>query len=229
MTAAVGLYQNLSLPAPWHPTSTPTPLIIYGAATAVGSFAVQLAQASNVHPLICIAGRGIQHVESLISKDKGDVILDYRVGNEELQANLKSELSKYGGKAEYAFDTVAENGTHTNIASVLDHEKGKVTFVLPQDYSSISSHIYAPLTMVGSVHSKDEPETKTPVWNRDFAFVFFRLFGRGLEQGWFKGHPYEVVPGGLNGIEKALTNLKEGKASAVKYVFRIADTDGVEK
>ena len=229
MTAAVGLYQRLSLPVPWNPTSTPNPLIIYGAATAVGSFAIQLAQVSNIHPLIVIAGRGTKHAESLISPEKGDVILDYREGDEKLQQNLKKALEKYGGKTEYAFDAVAEHNSDKNIASVLDHQKGKVTFVLPQDYSKVSSSIFAPLTMVGSVHSKDEPETKTPAWNRDFGFVFFRLFGRGLEQGWFKGHPYEVVPGGLNGVEKALTNLKEGKASAVKYVFRIADTEGAGK
>jgi len=50
-----------------------------------------------------------------------------------------------------------------------------------------------------------------------------------LQEGWFKGHPYEVVPGGLGGVEGALKNLKEGKASAVKYVFRIMETEGVRK
>ena len=33
----------------------------------------------------------------------------------------------------------------------------------------------------------------------------------------------------MEGVEKALTNLKEGKASAVKYVFKIADTPGAGK
>jgi len=43
-----------------------------------------------------------------------------------------------------------------------------------------------------------------------------------------KPHPHVVVEGGLAGIEKALTDLKEGKASAIKYVFRIRDTPGVK-
>jgi len=59
--------------------------------------------------------------------------------------------------------------------------------------------------------------------------VMFRFFGRGLQEGWFKGHPYEVVPGGLGGVEGALKNLKEGRASAVKYVFRIGETEGVRR
>ena len=42
-------------------------------------------------------------------------------------------------------------------------------------------------------------------------------------------HPHEVVPGGLGGIQQALTNLKGGRTSAVKYEFRVEDTDGVSK
>ena len=62
---------------------------------------------------------------------------------------------------------------------------------------------------------------------KDFGAVMFQLFGRGLKEGWFKPRPHEVVPGGLGGVEQALANLKAGKASAIKYVFRIADTEGV--
>ena len=62
----------------------------------------------------------------------------------------------------------------------------------------------------------------------DFGNVFSKYIGRALGQGWFKPQPQEVMPGGLAGLEKALNNLKDGKASAVKYVFRIADTEGVK-
>lgn len=52
---------------------------------------------------------------------------------------------------------------------------------------------------------------------------FSPLFGLGLAEGWFKGHPYEVVEGGLDGLQKALQILEEGKISAKKLVLRIAD------
>jgi hypothetical protein len=42
-----------------------------------------------------------------------------------------------------------------------------------------------------------------------------------LADGWFKGHPFEIRKGGLGGVEGALADLKAGKASAVKYVFRV--------
>ena len=237
MTAAVGLYQRLSgLPLPWHPTATPTPLIVYGAATAVGGFAIKLAQLSNIHPLICVAGKGIPFAESLISKDKGDIVLDYRDGNEKLVENLKSAVKKVpGGKVEYAFDAVSEKGSFQNICQVLDQKTGQITLVLPgKDYSDIPSSITHSMTMVGAVHADMDQQqfqkaTGSKTGNTDFGFVMFRLFTRGLQEGWFSGHPFEVRPGGLAGISGALKDLRDGKASAVKYIFKLGETEGVER
>ncbi|KAI4171145.1 MAG: hypothetical protein LQ348_006987 [Seirophora lacunosa] len=228
MTSALGLYQRLQgLPLPWHPATTPTPLIIYGAASAVGAYAIKLAQLSNIHPLICVAGRGIPFVESLISSDKGDVVLDYRDGEAKLVAKLKSAVDAAGGKVEYAFDAISEHGSFTNICEVLDRETGQITLVLPgKDYSAIPKSIRQSMTYVGSVHSSVGQKERG---DADFGFVMFRFFGRGLQEGWFRGHPHEVVPGGLAGVGGALRSLKEGKASAVKYVFRLEETEGVER
>ena len=235
MTAAFGLYQRLNLPPPWRPTLTPIPTIIYGAAGAVGSFAIQMARQSNIHPLICVAGKGIPHVEKLIDSSKGDVVLDYREGNEKLVENLKAAVEKAGGKVEYAFDTVSDHGTYVNICQVLDHKTGKITLVLPnRKYEEIPDTIEKSTTFVGAAHMGTDPEpwqkkTGMQTGNEEFAMAFFRYFGRGLQKGFFKGHPYEVVRGGLGGVETALRNLKDGKASAVKYVFRIEDTEGVPR
>lgn len=66
MTAAIGLYLRLGLPEPWRPATQDLPLVVYGAASAVGSYVIQLAQRSNIHPLICVAGKSRAHVEGLI-------------------------------------------------------------------------------------------------------------------------------------------------------------------
>lgn len=235
MTAAFGLYQRLGLPPPWHPTTTPIPLIIYGAAAAVGSFAIQLARQSNIHPLICVAGRGIPHVEKMIDPSKGDIVLDYRDGNEQLVQNLRAAVQNAGGKIEYALDAVSEHSSYQNICEVLDHETGKITLVLPgREYKEIPETIEKSSTFVGAAHIETDPDpwqkqTGTQTGNEEFAQAFFRYFSRGLQKGYFKGHPYEVVPGGLAGIQGALQNLKDGKASAVKYVFRLEDTEGVSR
>ena len=128
----MGLFARLQLPAPFLPRakdSEPLPLIIYGAASAVGSYAVQLASRANIHPLLCIAGNGAAHVEKYIDRSKGDTIIDYREGNDALVKGLKEAAQ--GKKLGYAFDAVSEKGSVENLGQVLDQEKGQVTFVLP--------------------------------------------------------------------------------------------------
>lgn len=217
MTSAVGLYIRLGLPQPWAPATAPTPLVIYGAASAVGSYAVQLAQRSNIHPLICVAGRSAPHVEALIDRGKGDVVLDYRAGDGALVDALKKAVADTGKPLLHAFDAVAEGTSYVNLGKVLA-EGAKLALVLPPKEGDIPASVSHAFTNVGGVH-KDA---------KDFGYVYYRYFARGLQEGWFKAQPQVVVPGGLAGVQGALEKLKEGKANAVKYVFRIADTEGVE-
>lgn len=218
MTAAVGLYLRLGLPEPWQQPATPppTPLVIYGAASAVGSYAVQLASRSNIHPLICVAGRGAAHVEGLIDRTKGDTIVDYRQGGDAVVEGIEAALPAGGAlQLLHAYDAVSDHGSYIQLGDVLA-PGGKIALVLPGKYDAIPAHVVQTITSVGAVHNDA----------KDFGFVWFRLFTRGLKEGWFKPQPQEVVPGGLAGVQTALENLRDGKVSAVKYVFRIADTVG---
>ncbi|KAI0158142.1 GroES-like protein [Xylariaceae sp. FL1272] len=217
MTSAIGLYQKLELPQPWNAATNPIPLVVYGAASAVGAYAVQLAVRSNIHPLICVAGSSSAHVEALIDRSKGDTIVDYRVGADQLVEDLKKAAN--GAPLLYAYDAVSEHGSYQNLSKVLS-DGAKITLVLPgKDFSEIPDRITHSVTSVGAVHDKE----------KDFGSVYFRYVARGLQEGWFKPQPQEVVPGGLAGVQKALENLRDGKANAVKYVFRIADTEGAEQ
>ncbi|ORY70241.1 chaperonin 10-like protein [Pseudomassariella vexata] len=216
MTAALGLFIQLGLPEPWRPATSPTPLVVYGAASAVGSYAIQLAIQANIHPLICVAGKSTAHVESLIDRSKGDTIVDYREGAEALVEGIKKAVPT-GIQLLYAYDAVSEKGSYVTLGKVLD-KGGKLTLVLPaQDSAGIAEHVEISNTKVSSVHAED----------KDFGHVYFRYVARGLQEGWFKPQPQEVIPGGLEGIQKALENLKEGRANAVKYVFRIGETPGL--
>jgi hypothetical protein len=195
-------------------------LLIYGASSAVGYYTLQLALRSNIHPLLCVAGKARAHVEKLLDASKGDAVIDYRNGDEATVQGLKDALK--GQKLEYAYDAVSEKGSYQNIGKVLDPEKGKITFVLPgKNYDEgLPAGVEKTITRVGDVHG-----TPDDLW--EFGYVYFRYIAKGLAEGWFKAQPQEVVPGGLEGVEKGLQNLKDGKASAVKYIFKIADTPGV--
>jgi NADPH:quinone reductase len=228
MTAAIGLFTRLGLPEPWTVdpevrAKSQGGVVIYGGASAVGAFAIKLAMKAEIHPLICVAGKGIPFVEGLIDMSKGDVVLDYRKGHDSVVREMRAAVPR-GEKLMYAFDCVSEKEKRSfdNICEVLD-PRGRITVVLPlgQDYSSIPETVVRSNTLVGSVHQEGP--------DREFANAWFKLFAMGLKEGWFSGHPFEVVPGGLGGVQSGLRNLKEGRASAVKYVFRISETEGLSK
>lgn len=222
MTAALGLYQRLELPLPWNPATKSIPLVVYGGSTAVGAFVIKLAQLSNIHPIIAVAGKATPFVENLISKDKGDVVLDYREGDAVLRQKIRQSAER--SPILHAYDAVSENGSFENVFAALD-KGSKYTRVLP-GINNVPDGIEDRLTNVGSVH-KPTPEGQV-VGDQEFGNALFQFMGRGLAKGWFTGHPYEVRDGGLNGVEGLLKDLHAGKASAVKYVVRIGDTPGVQ-
>ena len=228
MTSAVGLFNstNLGLPQPWTPAKEPLPLIIYGASSAVGAYAVQLATRSNIHPLICVAGKSTKYVESLIDTSKGDVVIDYQQGEDGTIAAIRKAAG--GNKLLYAYDAISEKGSYHLLGKALD-AGAKITTVLPvREKDAIPDYVEHSPTHVGSVHGNKSSYMVNMSDEREFGYIYFRYFAKGLQDGWFKPLPQVVVPGGINGIQEGLKNLKEGKAHGNKFVFRIVDESGFE-
>ena len=67
-------------------------------------------------------------METLIDQSKGDMVLDYRNGNEQLVQNLRAAVQNAGGKVEYALDAVSKHGSYENICQVLD----QITLILSE-------------------------------------------------------------------------------------------------
>ncbi|KAH8600018.1 chaperonin 10-like protein [Bisporella sp. PMI_857] len=220
LTAAIALYRHLDLPPPWNPADTTIPLVVYGASTAVGSFAIKLAKNSNIHPIFAIAGKGAHYVETLLDRTKGDMVIDYRNGPEEAVKQIRNGLEA-GNEAEVKYGLECGIGPQSaRIFKDIIAPGGLVNLVLPSNFD-VSPAVKS-LTAVGAAHNHVDFGD-----SRDLAFVFSRYFSRALQHGTFSGHPFEVRPDGLEGVEQALRDLKDGQASAVKYIFRISDTPGI--
>lgn len=224
-TAAVALYRTLGLPLPWEPATERGPFIVYGGATAVGAFGIKLLKAANVHPIVAVAGRGIPFVESILDADKGDVVIDYRKGDDHVVTELRRAV---GSNATKAFDAVSENGSVTNLGKVL--APGGVIATVLADFirtcredPGAAREAYA---SVGNVHTDTAAESRVGATNddREFGKAIFKWFGEALKEGKLSGHPYEVVEGGLHGVAGALKALAAGEVSAKKLVIRIGDT-----
>ncbi|PNP51745.1 hypothetical protein THARTR1_07514 [Trichoderma harzianum] len=233
ITSCLGLYRRRPLPHPWDPCDKLQPFIVYGAASAVGAYAVKLAVLSNIHPIVAVAGRGIAFVETLIERSRGDTIVDYRQGDDAMVEAIKAALGNK--EPEFAFDAVSEKEMVFNISWVMSKTSGKIVVVLntppsgliPEGISLINSAVETSQVDLGNDALTWPNSKRQGVGITHFTTVMLRFIGRGLNEGWFSAHPHEVVSGGLHGLEGALTRLKNGSVSATKLVMRISDTDGL--
>ncbi|KAE9370700.1 GroES-like protein [Stipitochalara longipes BDJ] len=208
--AAIGLFAMLKVTAgTWDVAKGEgeRPLLVYGAASAVGS-------------------------EALIDRDKGDVMIDYRKGPENVLRKLRQALA--GQELEYVFDSISEKGSQDNYWPAMDPENGKVTFVLGGHREDIPQGIEQSTTMAGSLWKELTPVGERDrlgmgVGGRDFGFAYSRLIGNWLQEKKWKVHPFEIVDGGLRGLETALKKLREGKSSATKFVIRFSDTPDMKR
>lgn len=191
----------------------------------MGAFAIKLAKAANLHPIIAVAGSGLDFVSSLLDSGAGDVVLDYRDGPEQLQRNIANALTASRAQAIYAtFDAVSEHSSWDVCVPFLVADTLLATVLPYPDTARLpGGTTQAQLVMVGDVHDVfgEKPG------GREFGYVMMRAFVRGLQEGWFSGHPYEVVPGGLDGVQNGLERLSKGQVSARKLVYRIEETSSL--
>jgi NADPH:quinone reductase len=236
LTSAVAIFHTLDLPSPWAPavtTASKTPLVVYGASTAIGAFAIKLAVAANIHPIIAVGSSNSGFVAAVLNPVKGDKMLDYKSYEtpDKLSTAIQEALVESGipdGKAFHVFDTVSEPDTYNMLAkavagppSTATGKKPRVAVVLPgKNYGTADSSVDMALVSVGMLH-RDVPSEKL------FGYVWSRAFTRGLRDGWFTPHPHEVRTGGLNGLGGALRDLRDGKVRGKKVVVRVGETEGL--
>ncbi|CAJ2502933.1 Uu.00g103270.m01.CDS01 [Anthostomella pinea] len=222
LTAAIALFCDMKLPAPHAmpaQAERKTPLLIYGVSSAVGAFAAKLARLSGIGPIIGVAGRAGDFARTLV-----DHVVDYRQGEDAVVAAVEAILEKegLGSKVPYVLDAISEHGSLETTLRFIDPNGGTVSTVLPPNLFAKDKENFAYPAGVTAINSAVPLVHAT---HKDFGYIWSRYLGRLLEDGRLKPHPYEVIPGGLNGVLTGLKKLKNGEASAVKYVFRIEETD----
>src|SRR5271156_5959877 len=108
-TAAMGIFCRLPLEVTTRLTERKT-LLVWGAATSVGQFAVQMAKIVGLR-VIGVAGN------AEVAKTAGcDVVIDYRQGD--TIAKIRQALE--GEKLQWAFDAVSEGGTMEAITELFE-------------------------------------------------------------------------------------------------------------
>jgi NADPH:quinone reductase len=242
-TAAVTLFRRQHLPAPWTKSDLPpTPLIIYGASSSLGSFAVKLAILANIHPIIAIAGSGASYLSKFIDTARGDKLFNYRDGIDQVIQQVKSHLASLGNlEAHHAFDCISKHDTWVPLSKMLTPSSSSrsllsvVSGAQKYDSPEIQPGVEIVYTYVGTVHSgaylprmpKQAP-AKEASEDPAFAEELFRWLEGALQRQEYEGHPFDVVPGGLGGVDEGLRRLITGKTGGRKMVYRISETDGAQ-
>ena len=161
--------------------------------------------------------------------------MDYRQGLELMMTEVRKKLGPL--KATHALDAISANESWVPLAKMVDFPGGQVSVVSgANDYDvNIPTGVEIKYTYVGTAHygayktgMPKQPADKEVVHSdREFAFVFLRYISRMLAKGEFEGHPTEVIPGGLDGVQEGLRRLKNGEARGFKFVYRVCETSGL--
>ncbi|KAF9484842.1 GroES-like protein [Pholiota conissans] len=216
LTAAyVGLYNRqphgLGLTSP---LSSPeqkyldTPIVIFGGASSVGQFVLQLAHISGFYPIITTAS--LKHTEWLESLG-ATAVLDRNLDS----AALASEIKKLTGVTplEYIYDTISSQETQHQGFDVLA-DGGQIAVVTPPLIESTESKTV--IHVLGMLRTPHNIPLLEPLYHD-------HLFGL-VEKGLIKPNKVEVLPGGLAGIPAGLDRLEADKVSGLKLVARPQDT-----
>ncbi|PRP86056.1 hypothetical protein PROFUN_05827 [Planoprotostelium fungivorum] len=224
MTAALGLFVALKLPTPLEPATSERWVVINGASSSVGHFALQLAKLANLK-VIAVAGA---------SKDlasQADVTIDYRgKSSEELALAISAAAP---GKINAFYDAISEPTTIQTALNVIKQNGGRITVVLPPPEDiEVPSNVTIIRTMVGSSHAAQltGPPLKYSEGTGDdseFAAKYYRLLSKWFSEGKVKANPVKIIAGGLAGVDEGLRLLQANKVSGSKLVYRIAETPDV--
>ncbi|TFY63381.1 hypothetical protein EVG20_g6344 [Dentipellis fragilis] len=205
-TAAIGLRRLTNYPegAPYNRY-----VLVWGGASSVGLFAIQLAHLSSYKVITTASPKN----HELVKQYGADVVVDYHA------PDVVEQIIKATGKQ-------GANGPR------------KVTVVLPLKEDELDPSVEYTLTLClvllgsdvnafgrcnpvrTSFHTPLTPMANDHqcmcIWQRDerdyqFGIEFYQQVAGWLRTGQLKGNPYTVQPGGLAGVQDGLTLMKSGK------------------
>ncbi|PCH39340.1 GroES-like protein [Wolfiporia cocos MD-104 SS10] len=184
-------------------------VLIFGASSSVGQYALQLAKLSGFSPIITTASL---HNTAFLQSLGATHVVDRHLSFAELQSSIRQITSK---PLEVIFDAISLPETQ-NAAYELLSPGGCLAIVL---FSSINSANEGGKRIV-----KVFGQVNFPPENRKVGSALYKRLTRLLEEGAIQPNRVEVLPRGLEGIVGGLDRLKNDAVSGVKLVARPQET-----
>ncbi|OCH94263.1 zinc-binding oxidoreductase ToxD [Obba rivulosa] len=220
-TAAQGLFHPMRLGLT-HPAAKVTSdewIFVDGGSTSVGMFALQLAHVAG-YKVITVAG---PKNHDLCKSYGADVVLDYK--DPEVISKIKETTHD---SLHLAYDTISQLQSQMFTAKCMAPGAGKFVVIQPpqkaaqairEDVKIIHTLIY---TSGGREFTLGKHYPVSPE-DRAHMAAFLKEVPDLVQSGAVKPNPVKLWTGGLEGIKEGLQYMRDGKNSAEKIVYRIAN------
>lgn len=185
---------------------------------------IQFAKLSGLTVITTSSPRNFDYLKSL----GADAVLDYHTDTEALAREIQ-ELTK--NELALAWDcTPTDSSTRLCALSMKDTQKGKISNLLPihkKIVDKINPNIETETTLgytaFGETFHRAGTTFEAKPEDREFARDFWELSRGLLADGRVKVAKTAIDQGGpgLEGVLKGLEDLKQGKVSGTKLVYRI--------
>lgn len=224
-TAVQAMFQRLNLPEPSKPEKSATTFLVNGGTSSVGKYAIQLGKLAGLFVIATGSKKNHQLLQSL----GADACVDYK------DENWPEQIRKYThDNLQHAFDCISEGGTIQAIAKALSPTKGgHIVTLLPvvkvrPEVETINSKAKVESTIVYTVFQrtlkygafdncgKETPEDKA-LWEK-----YLSLLPEYLSSGKIKPNRIREM-GGLEQINDGFKEQQEGRVSAEKLVYKVAE------
>ncbi|KAI0264910.1 dehydrogenase [Gloeopeniophorella convolvens] len=203
-TALQMLYQSLELPSPLDPVSGPQrSLLVRGGASSVGQFVIQFAKLGGMRVLATASPKNFD----LVRRAGADEVFDYR--DPEVVQKIRSATAN---ALKLAVDTVSYGSTPQDVTGAIGASGGKVAIVLP--YESPRADVTVKYNVVFGLLGED----------LEHSISINNLYRSIVATNKLKPNPLLILPRGLASVTQGFQYLKDGKVSAQKLTYRIADT-----
>ncbi|KAI1612188.1 putative zinc-binding oxidoreductase ToxD [Exophiala viscosa] len=221
-TTGYALYHVLGLPLPVlgsveNTGDGPEPILIYGGSTATGTIAIQFAKLSGLKVITTCSSKYFG-----MMKDLGaDLVYDYhdtKVG-ETIRAATE-------GKLKNVFDTVTVESSAAICADAIGPNGGVYCNLLGLNCprQDVQSTFFLGYGISGESYIFEGDKYEARPEDLAFASQFLALAAKLWAEGHLKPHPKRTGPGGLLGAISGMQEMREGKVSGQKLVYRVEET-----
>ncbi|KAF7629557.1 alcohol dehydrogenase [Aspergillus flavus] len=200
-TAAAGVFKSLGFPFPIPEVASVEKVLVWGAASAVGAFAVQLLKASHMEVIAVCSAKNFDYIRNLGASH----VIDYH------GTDVAAQLREQRIRVKKAFDSISSLETCNACLDIVG-EGGTVADVQFLEALRRPGIGMEHINVVDILGEAQAP-LLSPLVN-DWV-------PNGLVAGILKGVQYQIYSGGLNSIDQAIRDHRDGKIAGKAVITGI--------